>query len=323
MPTTTITASTQLQGPKKRWSSYSSNPTCTVDALYIYPLKSCRGISVSNAEFTPTGFKWDRHFTFAESSGDEGGWSFITQRQYPLLARVRTELDPRRAVLTVSWGWGWWGEEFEVPLEPKEEGEMVRVRVWKDFPEAVRVEVELEGLRRWLGVRGRLALCRVGQMREVFRCAPKKEELGWQPVVGFADAYPLHILNIASVRDVNEKIKDEIPHLSVLRFRPNVVFSGPKAFDEDDWKRFEIAGMKFYVACRTVRCKMPNVDDVTGERHRSQPDTAMRAYRCIDGGAKGMACLGMQVVPEVQTGVMRVGDLVEVRERGEHLYIRQ
>jgi uncharacterized protein YcbX len=134
----------------------------------------------------------------------------------------------------------------------------------------------------------------------------------------------LHILNLASVRDLNEKISDQLPHLSVKRFRANIILTGPPPYDEDDWKRFEIAGHTFFAACRTVRCKMPNVHPETGERHPIEPDQALRKYREIDEGARLMGCLGMQVVPAEEAGFeVQVGDEVAVRERGEHLYIRQ
>lgn len=49
---------------------------------------------------------------------------------------------------------------------------------------------ELRELEKFLGAKGEIALFRVcdSKPREVHRNAPKKEELGYQSVVGFADA---------------------------------------------------------------------------------------------------------------------------------------
>jgi uncharacterized protein YcbX len=79
------------------------------------------------------------------------------------------------------------------------------------------------------------------------------------------------------------------------------------------------------------RCKMPNVDQDTGIRHPVQPDHAIRKYREVDAGAKGMGCLGMQLTPlydepdvsEAATmeGWLEVGMGIEVLETGEHRYI--
>lgn len=52
------------------------------------------------------------------------------------------------------------------------------------------VAYELRELEKFLGAKGEIALFRVcdSKPREVYRNAPGKEELGYQSVVGFADA---------------------------------------------------------------------------------------------------------------------------------------
>ncbi|PYH96576.1 hypothetical protein BO71DRAFT_439518 [Aspergillus ellipticus CBS 707.79] len=194
--------------------------------------------------------------------------------------------------------------------------------------------------------------------REIFRCAPSKDDIGFQPSTGFADAYPLHLLNLASVRDVAEKCAAQIPRLSVRRFRANVIVTGPGRFEEDDWKRIFVptshphgygdggngdengngngngsggdrvmdgngdrAGVEIHTVCRTIRCQLPNVDPDTGSRHRNEPERTLRGYRCIDPGDKG-SCLGMQLVPGVREFTLRVNDPISVLETGEHFYIK-
>jgi uncharacterized protein YcbX len=145
--------------------------------------------------------------------------------------------------------------------------------------------------------------------RAIFRCAPREHELGFQPITGFADAYPLHLLNLASVRDVAQRAAYAIPKLSVRRFRPNIIIEGPPAYEEDAWKRICIGGdsghsgddgVEVHTVCRTVRCRLPNVDPDTGDRHGVEPDKTLKSFRCIDPGDMKNACLGMQVVPAVQ-----------------------
>ena len=65
------------------------------------------------------------------------------------------------------------------------------VRIWRDTVAALNMEKELpEELRLYLGVSNRLGLFRVdpARLREVYRCAPKRVEAGYQPVTGFQDA---------------------------------------------------------------------------------------------------------------------------------------
>lgn len=77
-----------------------------IQSLFVYPIKSCKGIEVARAKVIPTGLEFDRLFTFAQlkspfpvsvdnSDGEKAKqhtWEFITQRQFPLLATVEVEL---------------------------------------------------------------------------------------------------------------------------------------------------------------------------------------------------------------------------------------
>jgi hypothetical protein len=102
-----------------------------IKALYIYPIKSCRGIELDSAEVVKTGLRWDRQFMFAEKSAESREWKFLTQRNYPLLATIQTEIispdegDNSEAVLQVRAPTAdprrWWRPRrtfsFELPLE--------------------------------------------------------------------------------------------------------------------------------------------------------------------------------------------------------------
>lgn len=78
-----------------------------IKALFTYPIKSCRGVELQASEVDASGLRYDRLFTFAQlvskpaakDSSPDGStddrntqWRFITQREFPLLALVKTEL---------------------------------------------------------------------------------------------------------------------------------------------------------------------------------------------------------------------------------------
>ncbi|KAI9774664.1 MAG: hypothetical protein M1840_002913 [Geoglossum simile] len=349
-----------------------SNPW-KVKSLWIYPVKSCKGIELNRGSVLGTGMEYDRQFSFAQlksplQDSPESGksayqWQFITQREFPRLARVRTKLwipDPSsesyspQAPGVLSGGYlvitfpcvpdGWRGFRsrlsaalvgaepelsFTVPCNPTPEisakkGYTIEtMKIWGDSPMALDMSIDVPAeLKYFLGVGNRVALFRViqGKERQVFRCAPREAELGWQPVIGFADSYPLNILNLASVRDVGERLKTEIPKLSALRFRPNIIITGPRSYDEDSWKKIRIGAYQYYVSCRATRCKMPNVDQDSAVKHPLEPDRTLRRFRRIDKGATS-ACLGMQAVPATELGEIRVGDTIHVEEIGDHYYL--
>ena len=346
-----------------------------VKSLWIYPIKSCQGVELGSNKVVATGMKYDRQFCFAQllspfpvSSSDSKSkqaahkWRFITQREFPLLSQVKTEVwlpDPTRpgysedlpdvrtdGVVVVRFPFqedGWRGilanllakfhggvpeRSFKIPFNPTQEQvkrdfTMDQFTIWKDAPQSLNMGLLLPPeLKYSLGVGNPLTLFRVANEREVFRSAPRKDQLGWQPVTGFADAYPLNIVGLASVQAVSRKQPQGSPRLVVRRFRPNIVVAGSPPFSEDEWKKVRIGKHEYHVVCRCVRCKVPNVDPSTGERHKEQPYRTLITQRQIDKGAPGLGCLGMNMVPFLEEGEIQVGDVVTVLETGVHTYIK-
>jgi hypothetical protein len=105
-------SSENSKGTAQKLSSNSprteeESPLASIKRLFIYPVKSCRGIEVSRSRVVPTGFEHDRLYTFAQlkspfpvssnvnpddKQAADHQWEFITQRQFPRLATVETEL---------------------------------------------------------------------------------------------------------------------------------------------------------------------------------------------------------------------------------------
>ena len=70
----------------------------TVTALTVYPIKSCRGISLQSSAVSSKGLLYDRAYMIVDRAKEN---RFLTQRQYPQLACVSTDIDYARGVLTV------------------------------------------------------------------------------------------------------------------------------------------------------------------------------------------------------------------------------
>ncbi|KAL8818497.1 MAG: hypothetical protein Q9223_002877 [Gallowayella weberi] len=234
-------------------------------------------------------------------------------------------------------------KKFEIPYSPTATQismmgyTLENLTIWKDRPSALLIASTnqtdspdwIRDIQAYLGCSKPFGLFRVaaGHERQVFRNAPRKEQLGYQSIIGFGDAYPLHILGLPSVADLDRRLASAVQGIrdsTALRFRANIYFNGPAAFAEDSWKRIRIGQSSYYVSCRTARCELPNTDQWTGKKHQSQPSKLMKSYRNIDPGAgPGEACLGMQMVPAAEYGIIKVGDTIEVLETGTHHYILQ
>ncbi|KAJ4324276.1 hypothetical protein N0V84_003979 [Fusarium piperis] len=360
-----------------------------VQGLYIYPVKSCRGIELERSRVLPTGLEHDRLYTFAYLKPPRAGketssfWEFATLRQLPLLANVKVDLwvpDPDKAsrqlgkvdgaFLVVRFPWMDGGlrglmqlasakishgfqavpeKEFMLPIsfpdmeEIKARGySFADVKIWNEVTTALNMDKELPAeLARYLGAKHQLGIFRMdpSRQREVFRCAQPKEALGYQPVVDFHDAYPLHMLSLSSMQALDKNVvkDDAMKQLDARRFRANIIIAGNEEYDEDSWKVIHLKHATtsqechFDVACRTVRCKLPNVDPDTGIRHKAEPDRALRKFRDIDEGAPKMGCMGMQMCPmfpgaarsEQFESFIEVGMDIDVVQRGHHVYICQ
>lgn len=234
---------------------------------------------------------------------------------------------------------------IKIPIQPGTERAKAKgytyetMAIWKDCPESINLSSEinpesLAKLKYFLGVSNPLGLFRVDEdnLRAVTRGRPK-DRPAEKFNVGFADAFPAHLLNIASVRAVDETLPkgaESKGRLDAIRFRANIYVTGLAAFAEDNWMRISAGqslvphgkpgNAQFHAACRTARCTLPNVHPKSGVKDRNEPHSTLKRTRQVDEGAKPHPCLGLSMIPLFQQGIIRCGDKIEVLEEGEHVY---
>lgn len=225
----------------------------TVKALFIYPLKSAGSVELDKSEVLRTGLKYDRQFTLGQYVTSMPGldgkvtseWQFCTQRKFPRLAKVETEIwvpDPSakgydkdgewvksEGCLVIRFpfsqdtdfslqGLKSWGKilaaqmagkpepmlEFRVPFNPCKERieskgyKSETLRIWKDSPVALNMGCEVDPellakLKYTIGTTNPITLFRIdtNKFREVYKCAPKKEDVGFQTAIGMQDSVSL------------------------------------------------------------------------------------------------------------------------------------
>jgi uncharacterized protein YcbX len=380
----------QENGTAKR----GQGATAKVVALFEYPIKSCYGVEIDEAEVRETGFKHDRQFCFGQlttslpkqGTGEVSSfWNFVTQRTHPALTLVKTEIwvpDPSldgydeksewvksEGFLQLSFPWTPFLSfsldglrnlgtiivaklahlstsaeprlYLRIPLNPDLERKKTKgyscedVTIHSDYyPQALNMTSEIEPdalakLKYFLGVSNPLSLFRTNaeSPRPLYKCAPTEENLGYKANVGMADSYPIHILNIASVMDMESRVpKGGNFTADARRYRANIYFSGLPAYEEDGWTLIRIGGKDFHVACRTTRCKLPNTnpDTAVNDPKASQPFSTMNQFRKIDAGARTKPCLGMMLVPSkgALNRPVKAGDDLKVLKMGEHFYVK-
>ena len=78
-----------------------------------------------------------------------------------------------------------------------------------------------------------------------------------EEITSFTDGYPILLLGQASLDDLNSRLEEKLP---INRFRPNIVFSGGKPYEEDEMEHFIINGMHFFGVKLCARCPIPTID---------------------------------------------------------------
>ena len=66
----------------------------SIAQLWIHPVKSCAGLSVQEAELTPTGLAWDRTWMVVDAQGE-----FVSQRELPRMALIQPAFKLDQLVL--------------------------------------------------------------------------------------------------------------------------------------------------------------------------------------------------------------------------------
>ncbi len=266
-----------------------------LSALHIYPVKSCRGLTVSSAELDDHGLIGDRRFMVV--SAEDG--LFLTQRTHPRMALIETALTKETLTLSSPNH----GSVF-VPLASSltpQASVTRRVTVWKSTVTADDCGDEAaEWLTDFLGLPLRLV-----RMGGAFQRPIVKPTAQPGDVVSFADAYPLLIISEASLADLNSRLTDQLP---MNRFRPNLVVAGCEPYAEDTWEHIQINGGVFRNAGPCARCPVTTTDQLTAVRAK-EPLKTLATYR-RDPEDHTDVNFGTNLIHETKRGTLRVGDAV-------------
>lgn len=259
-----------------------------VSELHCYPVKSCAGISLPEAEITARGIKHDREWMIVGLDG-----IFLTQRELPRMSLIRPSLA-ENGLLSLD------APDMPRIIFIRTADTPLRVKVWSSICKAEDLgEEAAEWLQKFLGVPCRLVRMATNFKRRVDgRYARDKSS-----VVGFADGFPELLISQASLDDLNTRLDDS---LLMNRFRPNVVVSGTEPFSEDSWRTISIGALTFDVVKPCARCTITTVEQETAARG-VEPLKTLATYR----KDHGRILFGQNLIHR-EPGTIKVGDEVRV-----------
>jgi len=234
--------------------------TATVTGLFVYPLKSARGIACPRVRLASTGFEADRQWMLVNVHG-----VFLSQRTHPQLACIVPELDAGELVLHAP-------GLPPLRLPRSFRYERLSVRVHQD--RCVGLDEGADAAEWASRVAGEaVRLVRVPAHSER-RANPTLAGIAPAPM-GFADGFPVLVCNAASLADLNTRLPAGIP---MERFRPNVVLEGLPAWAEDRIDTLTLGEVTLRLVKPCTRCTIPSIDQRTG-RPSIDPTPALHRFR--------------------------------------------
>ncbi|HUR88162.1 MAG TPA: MOSC N-terminal beta barrel domain-containing protein [Ramlibacter sp.] len=276
-------------------SSTEPDVRTRIARLFVYPVKSCAGIELSEALLTETGFDLDRAWMVVDEQGE-----FVTQRELPRLALVKPQLKHTEVILRAP-------GMLALHLAIEQVEKPARVRVWDDEVDAWDMgDVAAQWFSDFLGRKLRVARFDP----EVKRVASPQWTGGVEALNQFSDGFPLLVTSEGSLAELNRRLL-QAGHavVGVERFRPNIVLAGLEAHDEDRVGVIRIAAegevqLKLVKPC--VRCTIPDVDPATAEQG-SSVNEVLRAYRSNERMNGGLTFAMNAIILEGIDETLRVG----------------
>jgi MOSC domain-containing protein len=259
-----------------------------LSGLFLYPIKSCAGIAVSESAVDPFGLRYDRRWMVTTPRGQ-----FVTQREVPAMALVRVTIVPPHLRVTAPGM-----PDLTIALAPMG-GRAVTTMIWNDQVSVVAPDHRADDwFSRVVGQEVVLAYMPDTVVREV---DPTYAPAGGR--AGFADGFPFLLVGEASLADLNARLAQPLP---MNRFRPNLVVRGSAPFAEDGWRSIRIGNIPMEVVKPCARCVVTTTDQGTGGRDGDEPLHTLASFR----RQEGKVMFGQNVVHYGQ-GVLRIGDPVE------------
>lgn len=267
-----------------------------VAGLFIYPVKSLRGIAVPAAEIDALGFAGDRRFLVIDEAG-----KFLTQRQLTRMALVNTALAGGTLTLSAD-GAG----KVEVATASDPAAPLHSVAVWKS--EGLQAEDCGPAAATWLSDCLQVK-CRLVRIGEKFRRPVLKKAAQPGDTFSFADGAPVLVTSEASLATLNDRILENAGEpVPMDRFRPNLVIAGCAPFAEDEWRAFRVGEVVLRQAGKSDRCIMTTTDQLTGVRGK-EPLRTLATFR-RDPVEPSSVYFGANYINESKHGRVQVGDAV-------------
>lgn len=241
------------------------------------------GIALNQSKIEERGLQYDRRWVLCNEQNQ-----FISQREINELALFYLQLSVNGFAVQYK------NElAFEIPFSI--EGRTEKVNIWDDECKAIEYKKASEWFSKMLNF-----TCKLFYMpNETKRNIDDRFSVN-NEITSFSDGFPVLIIGQESLNDLNNKLAEKI---EINRFRPNIVFKGGNAFDEDNFLDFSINNMQFKGVKLCSRCIMITINQVTGISS-AEPLKTLATYRTLNNNVM----FGKNVIALQTNGFVQVND---------------
>ncbi len=264
-----------------------------VAGLWIYPIKSCQGISVSDIQITHLGPAFDRRWMIVDENNH-----YITLRTHAKLSQIITQIDEN--YLTIKFG------HFEFKTELNQQNSKTETVTVQD--KTLQAGFESDVINNALSFFLNQTVKLVKYQNESFRSI---DDAATKSVIEttFTDVRPVLLTNVDSLTDLNEKLlNQQLQPSEMNRFRPNIIISGLEAYQEDHIQKITIGDVEFVNPKLCGRCVIVSMDSKSGQVVSSKTLKYLPLHQFPKGPK---ITFGLYLTPE-NLGIVQVGDVCRV-----------
>ncbi|XP_003216077.2 mitochondrial amidoxime reducing component 2 [Anolis carolinensis] len=242
----------------------------TVSGLFLYPLKSCRGLSVDKAEVTELGLRSgvlsDRCWTVMKEDGE-----MLSAKEEPRLVLISVTHEDGYITLNAPEM-----KALKIPLQlPRTNSIRNCRRLGAEGEGRDCGEEAAQWITTFLNTKPyRLAHYEPNMMTRKSRDVLPEFEITDE--VAYAEGSPILLISEASLDDLNSRLEEKV---SITNFRPNIFVTGCAPFEEDSWSQILIGNVQMKGILPCPRCIFTTIDPNTGIMHKKEPLKTLKRYR--------------------------------------------
>ncbi|XP_045829507.1 molybdenum cofactor sulfurase isoform X2 [Trifolium pratense] len=258
-------------------------------SITLYPIKSCGGFSARSWPLSINGsLKHDREWILKSLSGE-----ILTLKRVPEMGLISSFIDLSQGMLFI---------------ESPHCKEKLQIRLQLDSYDSAIQDIELQGQRYkvysysnetnvWFSEAiGRpCTLLRYSGSNHEFMLDRTNDVVACKDTnsaVSFANEGQFLLVSEESVSDLNKRLCSDVQkgicgtetQVNANRFRPNLVVSGGRPYDEDGWRDIRIGNQYFRSLGGCNRCQVINRSLNAGQVQKSkEPLATLASYRRVKG----------------------------------------